>query len=1117
MFRYFKNPRLAVFVLLVLFACTALPAFSAEGEARRDMELSAERITSARQSAESDANLAEDIRPKVLELYDQASKWLHQTAAVQGDVQRLKTQVRDAPARIDAIRAELAAPPPVDSEPPPVTATLNEVELALSQANLELNHLRDRLKDKEHELSGLLVGAKSLGEDIADRSASLERIDQDLASRPEETPALSQARTLALESRKKLRQTEIELFKLRLGSLNLLTNLAQAERDQLASQLNARQPRLSALQERAKNLRERQARDAREEAEAAKADAVKLPPALQNAAADNARFRSELEDVIHRENEVAGRMGKTRLQLDGIKADFERTRRQVEVVGSSEAIGKMLRKRLEQLPSVKKYRRTARQLAQEISRAMDRQITIGELQRELDVNSAPTTPAIDIAATEQLHLERSAKTLSLARRDALNELQKVYSRYIGQLTTLDLAEHQLLEVARSYVDYIEDQLIWIPSAKIGALSDAGALRGAVLWLLSPAPWGELTPDIVTLLEQRPGTLLAVIAGFLLLLAQRSRAKRRLLSIAEATRKIRTDSFRHTLRALGWTLVLASPGPLLVIAVARLLDLVPGAALVTQAVSDALMAVGAIWLSINFIRHICRPNGLGERHLRWQQPIRQALLREFTWLLPVSLILGFFVFGTAGAELPQGVQTLGRAAFILLMLVATLFTYRLLRRDGELMQAVQRTHADALAYQLHVFWFPPLLLLGPAVGMASALGYHYTAMQLEQRVELTFWFFFGLFMLKELLLRYLYIAERRLRYEDALRRRDELRAQRAREESGEEEEEPLLSVDIPEVDFEQLGEQAKSLVKGGFLLGAVIGIWSIWSELLPTLGFANAIDLPFNASRVVDGVATEVPVTLSDLSLGLLILLITSLAAKNLPGLLEMTLLQRLPMDSGARYAFTSLSQYSIVGIGVITAFTTIGFQWSSIQWLVAALGVGLGFGLQEIVANFVSGIILLFERPIRVGDVVTVDDTTGVVSRIRIRATTIINYDKQELLVPNKEFITGRLINWTLSDKVNRVIINVGVAYGSDVQQAMKLMLEAAEENENVLADPKPVATFEGFGDSSLTLLLRSYLGSMDHRLGTITELHQAINDKFSAAGIAIPFPQREVRLLEDG
>jgi potassium efflux system protein len=197
----------------------------------------------------------------------------------------------------------------------------------------------------------------------------------------------------------------------------------------------------------------------------------------------------------------------------------------------------------------------------------------------------------------------------------------------------------------------------------------------------------------------------------------------------------------------------------------------------------------------------------------------------------------------------------------------------------------------------------------------------------------------------------------------------------------------------------------------------------------------------------------------------------------------------------------------------VLAFSTLGLQWSNIQWLVAALSVGLGFGLQEIVANFISGIILLFERPIRVGDVVTLDNTTGVVSRIRIRATTITNWDKQELLIPNKEFITGRVINWTLSDKLNRVVITVGVAYGVDVSRAMALMLEAAQENPNVLEDPKPVSSFEAFGDNALTLLLRTYLGNLDNRLATITALHQAINDKFNAAGISIAFPQRDIHL----
>ncbi len=321
------------------------------------------------------------------------------------------------------------------------------------------------------------------------------------------------------------------------------------------------------------------------------------------------------------------------------------------------------------------------------------------------------------------------------------------------------------------------------------------------------------------------------------------------------------------------------------------------------------------------------------------------------------------------------------------------------------------------------------------------------------------------------------------------------------------------MEIPEINFDALGEQAKRLVRFVYLFSAVVGTWMIWGDLLPALDFFNKIVLPISTQEVVDGVTTLTPLSLSDLLVGLVALAVTLLAAKNLPGVLEITLLQRLPLDAGARYALTTLLQYLIVAIGVISAFSTIGFQWSSIQWLVAALGVGLGFGLQEIVANFISGIILLFERPIRVGDVVTLDNTTGVVSRIRIRATTIINYDKQELLIPNKEFITGRVVNWTLTDKVTRVVVTVGVAYGSNVNQAMSLMLEAAHENENVLEDPPPVATFEGFGDNALTLLLRTYLGAMENRLPTITALHEAINRKFNQAGISIAFPQRDLHL----
>ena len=162
-------------------------------------------------------------------------------------------------------------------------------------------------------------------------------------------------------------------------------------------------------------------------------------------------------------------------------------------------------------------------------------------------------------------------------------------------------------------------------------------------------------------------------------------------------------------------------------------------------------------------------------------------------------------------------------------------------------------------------------------------------------------------------------------------------------------------------------------------------------------------------------------------------------------------------------------------------------------------------------ANFICGLILLFERPVRVGDVVTIGDASGVVSRIRIRATTIRDWEQKELVVPNKELITGRLLNWTLSDAVTRVFITVGVAYGSDVDRAMALIREAAEENPRVLDDPEPVVHFEQFADSSLNLTLRAYTGALSDRLPATTELHKAIDQKFRAAGIVIAFPQRDV------
>lgn len=200
-------------------------------------------------------------------------------------------------------------------------------------------------------------------------------------------------------------------------------------------------------------------------------------------------------------------------------------------------------------------------------------------------------------------------------------------------------------------------------------------------------------------------------------------------------------------------------------------------------------------------------------------------------------------------------------------------------------------------------------------------------------------------------------------------------------------------------------------------------------------------------------------------------------------------------------------------VGVVVAFNTVGIGWGQVQWLVAAMGVGLGFGLQEIFANFVSGLIVLFERPIRVGDTVTLGNVSGTVQRIRLRTTTVADWDNKELIVPNKAFVTDQLINWTLSSPVTRVVFQVGIAYGSDATLARKVIIEVIESNPMVLHDPAPTAFFIGFGDSSLDFQVRVFVRERLQRMPLRHELHMAINRALREHHIEIPFPQRDLHI----
>jgi small-conductance mechanosensitive channel len=216
--------------------------------------------------------------------------------------------------------------------------------------------------------------------------------------------------------------------------------------------------------------------------------------------------------------------------------------------------------------------------------------------------------------------------------------------------------------------------------------------------------------------------------------------------------------------------------------------------------------------------------------------------------------------------------------------------------------------------------------------------------------------------------------------------------------------------------------------------------------------------------------------------------------------------------AGSEYATLTMIRYLVLGFAVAAALLTLNFSLARLGWLLTALSVGLGFGLQEVVANFVSGLILMVERPVRIGDVVTVGTTAGTVDKISIRATMVTNWDRQTIVVPNRNFITQEVTNWTRQDRIVRRTLQVGVAYGTDVERVLAILDELVAAHPKVLRNPAHRIWFHGFGDSSLNFEVWFY-AAFDDGLTARSELYTQVYARLNEEQITIPFPQRDVWL----
>ncbi len=724
-------------------------------------------------------------------------------------------------------------------------------------------------------------------------------------------------------------------------------------------------------------------------------------------------------------------------------------------------------------------------------------------------------------ASAKLHRVRLAEEQRLAPDDAARAeaaaTLRAQSDYESALEGYVEAAGALLRESKELLETLDSQLLWIGSAEPIDAAWAESVVSGALWLFGAKTWTELGGALAR--GARTNPLHLVVSVLLLLAAAGARrpAKRGLRDVAGLVGRVATDSFALTARALAYTFLLALPAPLALASVGSLL-VTTNASRTTSALGEGLLVGAAVLLLLDFARQLCRAYGLADVHFRWNDAARKRLARHLKWFIAVQVAAAFVVSACEVGGPDEYGAGLGRMAFLSASVGLSVFLAIVFRpSDGVLSQVLPR---DSIAWRLRRLWYGVLVLLPFALAVVAGAGFYYTATEVQGRFFTTGLVVLSGVVVYSLLQRALIVTRKRLAVQQAREKLAQMREARAREAGGEEEEasgEAVPELDLQTIDVGAVSQQSLSFIRllvGG---GTLAILWLVWQDVMPALARLDSVYLidPSEADAV-NGVVAAEGLAWWDVMLAGLSLLVTYIAARNLPPMVSLALSTRFHVDPGARYAASTLTRYFVVAVGVLVVTDQLDVDWSKAQWIIAALGVGLGFGLQEIVANFVSGIIILFERPIRIGDTVTVGADSGTVSKLQIRATTITDWDNKEILVPNKSFITERVVNWTLSNSVTRLLLPVGVAYGTDVNRAREAITDAVKSVPNVLDTPAPSVLFLGFGDSSLNFEVRAFVDDLGKRLTTLHELHVAINANFAEAGIEIPFPQRDLHIRSD-
>jgi len=1061
-----------------------------------------------------------------LKYYRQAKSFVEKTAIYQSNEKGYKQSIESNPIKEKETKKQKES------------LSIKQSELFkkfdLERSTIELNRLFTQqkaliaeLRQQQSVLLEKISAAKLQPDAIAkSRDEVYQRLDIIRAtlketSTKEDSQDIIQAMHLALNMEQLSLQAQLNMLEAHRLSLPAYLNLLESEISLVKQTIKLEEEIEQRMLVKLELLRQQSEVKIRDEAERLSKKIISEFPSLKAVLDNNLQLNNQLNLLNQQFTESDRKYLKENRRLELLEKNLQRLNQQLAIDAPDSLMGEFLYQQRENLSLIignLRDKKDARLRSLQLGKARLNQFKVDDqlqsLSEKEDFLNRLLTPLKENSQWQQLssqqkqRVENELHTLLQNQSSLLKRLREQYINFIKLVSDLEHAEQQVEEKSRLYSELLDEHLWLLPSNKLISKQWFGDIQEQLIWLYSPQTWKQAIEDSINSANQRVLKTFFALFVVIMLFLFKKRLKNQLLSISSRVNKVRKDSYWLTSQALLLTALLASPWAFLVYIDGYLLSKAEQSEFSVMVGTVLIQLAIYIWL-LEFIRLVLTEKGLAEVHFRWRTGLRIVIRNNLIWFVPAFALSWFFV-ATTHLYFDQkllNLTELGRLHFLLFLLVLLLFLFRIYQVWNSDICTVKYKRTGIAVYYL-------LVGLIAALMVATIVGYYLSAIRILVLLITAFFIIFLLFVGYSLAMRWLRLTHIRLAYKQALERRQaelELKAKMLAQDATKSEIQEGLqdNLNLDEIDLQLVNTQVRRILKGLLIVAILIAMGWHFREVSPVLNTLDDISLwQYKINDEKMGITS-----LWDLLISVAVILLTIAGSRNLPGLLEISILNPLGIEAGNRYAIARIVQYIIFVVGFVVSLAWLGLAWTDVQWLVTAMSVGLGFGLKEIFSNFFSGLILLFERPIRIGDVVTIGDVSGRVSKIRIRATTVIDWDRKELVIPNQSLILENLINWTLSNHTTRISFMLGVAYGSDPEFVQKLILDTISKHPLVMEEPAPSALFLNFGDSSLDFRINVYVADTDNRMKTKHELHMALEKVMRENNIEIPFPQRDINI----